>query len=861
MPVVVRCQCGQKVYVAGTVARCASCGRRVGESPDGLGEEPAEEIREFATEPRAVSDHRDDRSAGRRMLEALLDPRAIRWLLTLGGSLAVIGLIVWAYSKGIFDDRWTQAGVFGVGTLAMFLAGGWLTLRTRYQTAGVALAFLGAVVAPLNLWFYHAQELLTVDDHLWVAGVVCCAIYGATILVLRRPVFLYAFQIGVTLTVLLLLGDLGEVGATGLCVTMAVLGAFAVHLERAFPPAGDFDRRVYGPPLLWTGVGQFVAGLVVLAAVQAFAWSHLPAGTVSWLLDPGRLSIAPWTATALWVAGAYVALYLAMVPRFAGGWTFLAAAGCLLMAETTVLIGADASAEAAVVALALTGATACVAASRIPREGMVPVRAAVASSVGLSALPVFFGYLLLARGAMQSFRVFGWDRPIDGTYALAMTLVSACLAASAVSLRGHRRANAVLRFLTAGGVLLAAAGTAHLFVGAPWSVKAAVLTLIPLAYLIEGTLRKDETDVAIAHTAFGLFGVSMFLAVCHQGLGLFIPEQGKIATLGLAIVAAEFTAFLLMTAARCEGRGKRDSSAVLSVLAAGGVAMAAWQGLAYVGRFENWHVATLLGAGLSLISVPRVRTLAASGRALFACGATLLLATAAATDLRGFALMATDHLVWRHLGEVSLVVLASVVAAAIAAGSGWRRGFLTVAGVSTGIAVLLLASLAELSGWQRMEVLSVVAGVLLLVAGHVTRFREPVERESDLVDFSLWVGGALATVLLAGTAFYHRFVELPRSLPDEVALVTIGLLMLATGVAFRFKATTLYGGGALGGYLILLIVSLLRRPEVTMGAYLAVSGAALFLLGLGLSIYRDRLLALPERIAKREGPFRILDWR
>jgi len=272
-------------------------------------------------------------------------------------------------------------------------------------------------------------------------------------------------------------------------------------------------------------------------------------------------------------------------------------------------------------------------------------------------------------------------------------------------------------------------------------------------------------------------------------------------------------------------------------------------------------VTALLGAAVSMLAIRRVRGLSHSGRPLFACGAVVLLTTAAATDLRGFALMATEHLAWRHLGEVSLVVLASVVSAMITPGGAWRRGFLTVAGISTGVAVLLLASLADLSGWQRTEVLSVVAGLLLLVAGHVTRFREPAERENDLVDFSLWIGGALATVLLAGTAFYHRFVEPPRSLPDEFALVTIGLLMLATGVAFRFKATTLYGGGALGGYLVLLVVSLLRRPEVTMGAYLAVAGVAIFFVGVALSIYRDRLLALPDRIAKHEGAFRILDWR
>jgi len=35
----------------------------------------------------------------------------------------------------------------------------------------------------------------------------------------------------------------------------------------------------------------------------------------------------------------------------------------------------------------------------------------------------------------------------------------------------------------------------------------------------------------------------------------------------------------------------------------------------------------------------------------------------------------------------------------------------------------------------------------------------------------------------------------------------------------------------------------------------------IFAIGIALSIYRDRLLALPEQIAKHEGLFKIIDWR
>ena len=61
--------------------------------------------------------------------------------------------------------------------------------------------------------------------------------------------------------------------------------------------------------------------------------------------------------------------------------------------------------------------------------------------------------------------------------------------------------------------------------------------------------------------------------------------------------------------------------------------------------------------------------------------------------------------------------------------------------------------------------------------------------------------------------------------------------------------------------LVVLVASLAYHPQVAIGVYLAVGGAAVFALGIALSIYREKLLELPERVAKREGVFRILNWR
>jgi hypothetical protein len=42
---------------------------------------------------------------------------------------------------------------------------------------------------------------------------------------------------------------------------------------------------------------------------------------------------------------------------------------------------------------------------------------------------------------------------------------------------------------------------------------------------------------------------------------------------------------------------------------------------------------------------------------------------------------------------------------------------------------------------------------------------------------------------------------------------------------------------------------------------MTLGGGTIFLIGLLLSVYRDRLLALPEKFKRREGIFQVLSWR
>ena len=96
---------------------------------------------------------------------------------------------------------------------------------------------------------------------------------------------------------------------------------------------------------------------------------------------------------------------------------------------------------------------------------------------------------------------------------------------------------------------------------------------------------------------------------------------------------------------------------------------------------------------------------------------------------------------------------------------------------------------------------------------------------------------------------------------DEIGLLTVSVIMLVTGLSWQMKSPTVLGGTALVLYLMILVGSIAYRPQVAIGVYMMGGAAVLFGTGVVASIYRDRLLEIPDRIANREGVFRIMNWR
>jgi hypothetical protein len=207
---------------------------------------------------------------------------------------------------------------------------------------------------------------------------------------------------------------------------------------------------------------------------------------------------------------------------------------------------------------------------------------------------------------------------------------------------------------------------------------------------------------------------------------------------------------------------------------------------------------------------------------------------------------------------LALLVI-DLIALALVRHAGWRRWYVVTA---LGQAVLtLLVLFVALPVLQQLEVMAVTLGAGLLVLGHAGWFREQ-ERHSDLVSFSLFLGSLLVAVpLTLAVVAYRSRGEFHW--PDELGLLVAGIVLFTTGFTLRLRSTTLAGAAQLLLYVVTLLIYLPWSAWVAnrAAALLMAGGGAVFAVGLLLSVYRDRLLALPERIKRREGVFRVLSWR
>jgi hypothetical protein len=879
MFVVVRCPCGTKLPLHATSssesARCASCGRDLSAEAEKARYEAAggssAEVQFLAEEPflAVAVPH-----WSQRMLTALLDPRSIQWMLMLGGGLMVLGLVIWLITQGIFKNTLVVAGALTAGSLLVHLAGCGIALKTKHRTAGHALAFLGCLLIPLNLWFYHAHDLVTLENNLWIGGVICSALYIATLLLLRDPMFLIAVEGGITLTVILLLGHQGVVSdATWLSVVFMALALISIHVERAFPEdAETFTRKRFGLPLFWCGQVQLVAAVITLLGSQALAFILAP--DQQWFASTWHgnwLTQNPWLAGGLWLAAAYAYLYSDLMVRRVG-WYLYAAVACLIAAEVT-FIGSRLPAELMIAIPAFTALLITLLVSRTGEKELLARRLPVLSLL-LAGASVVGGVIQHELATNPAADRLGWEQATGWVFVGTMLFVAICNRVMTVLHQERsKRVAEVHLFLSAASVLVAAAGLLRCLDITTWTLQAPILMLVPLGYLVAAYLwvgKFPSRPLAFcAQAGVGVILLHIVFDSLKHADQMIMPIVGSVDNLRIGLVFIEAAVFYVAYAILF-----RQGGWIYAATAA--ACGAVWQLAAYYQLPDAWYTMLYAGLGLLLLAASRFvrreptaeqRTEPKSPIGLTAADAIFHSANALLTlGLLSGMLQALSRLVTGQADSMLLAALglstaAGLVAVALAPNRTWRRIYAIWSIALAGVSFLVLNVLIDLTAWQKAEVFAIVVGLILLVASYIGRFIEKDGTETDHVTLGLWFGSVLPAAALLIATLYYRFQVGETSLLDEMGLVALSVVMLFTGIAWQLKSPAVVGGITLGIYLLVLIGMLAYFPNATMGLYLAIGGGLLFLGGIALSIFRDRLIALPQKINNREGVFQVLNWR
>jgi hypothetical protein len=807
----------------------------------------------------------------RNLMEIILDPRSIQWLLGFGGGLMILGLVILLWVNNYFTPP-VIAITLGLANGAV-LVGGWSIIRySRYQVAGRALTLLACLAMPLNLWYYHAHSLMTIDGHLWAAALAISVLYAASALVLRDELFVYVFIGGIALTGLLILADLPpspqkfwEIASPS--TLLVVLGLISLHLERAFPvQEGPFSRRRFGLAFFWSGHAVLAAGLLLVLGADIVAnWLYEPVFKVYYeKLQAGRTPIVTeqWgqvLAICLVLAGIYAYLYSDIVVRRIGVYLYLAA-GLLLWAEVLLidLLHIRLGMDFLIAVLAGTGLLVNLLSGLTSREGSLG-RTLPVLGLLLGLVPVGLGLVVFVRALNPDLKsVWSLEAP-SWPYVGAMLLTAVACRYGAYLSRNSEPALALAYFcgtgaatLVAALAFLAALGFNH------WDQHAPLLMLLPLAYLVAARLyrgKPEERSLYIVADAATIFMLISSLASAFEGFAP-IHERGHL-NLMLSLFFAEAALYYGLAA------GLRRQPLALHASAA--VACASvWQVLAYLGVHSETYTLTFAVVGVLLLVAYRfavVERYASSGlaNAAFQSANVLLSLSFIAAVFMGLSRMASKEIHWPFVGLCLTLTLISLLAIGLVKDAPWRRWYVVTTVAQALLTFLAIQILSDLSIGRKLEIFGVVAGLALLIVGHIGWYREQ-ERHNDVVSSALLLGSILAGLPLLIATCIDRWDDQPR-IPDEIGFFCVGVLLFATGFMFRLRATTMAGAVYTVAYFALLLLFVPWKQLNAVALTITIGGGALFGTGLLLSVYRDRLMTLPDRIKHREGIYRVLSWR
>ena len=644
--------------------------------------------------------------------------RAFNGCSGAGGCLIFFGLVIWLISLGVFNNPVRVAVLLGVGN-AVLVGGGWaLMLRTRYQNVGRALTLLACLIMPLNLWFYHANNLVVYQGYLWLPALVCCAVYAASAYVLKDAMFVYTFVGGIALTGLLVLAQQNHFGEVFAPVTLLmILGLLCLHAERAFPDNDSpFSRKKFGLAFFWSAHALIGTGLVLLLYAQFIGLLYNPIFKGLGISQPAvvRHDYLPWT-TLLVLAGTYAYVYSDMVVRRVGVYLCLAAV-TLLWAEMQLLAWTTPSAAIVIVTLSLTALAVNILQRALVSQHEL-LRIVPPLGILLSLMPVAYGVLLhfWATSGFAAFKIT-WD------FAGAMAVTAVCCRAGAYLYRhADEKLSMTYFFATAAATLVFAASIASLITLERWVEQAPILMLIPIIYLVASHLYRGHTPEVplerVAHAATIVmlaYGIKSSLRITV--LSIFAVESST-DNLLLALFCLETAAFYALVSYL-----RRAEWSVY--LATGMLCGAIWQLARFARTPDEIYILFFALAGFGLLLAFRFGiverwNIAGLEKAVFRCANALTVLGFASGVLLSLGRLLSetdfraDH--WRVPFVSLLVLLAclstiSVLSAWIVQQQEWRRTYCVVSVINAVLVVLTIHRLMALDPWQTLEVLAILFG-------------------------------------------------------------------------------------------------------------------------------------------------------
>lgn len=812
----------------------------------------------------------------RSLIEIVLDPRSIQCLLGLGGALMVVGLVILLWLNNYFTPP--VLAIILALTNVLLLAAGLATIRyTRYQLAGKALSLLSCFVMPLNLWYCHSNNLVTIDGHLWMCAVLISALYAVAAIMLKDELFVYVFSAGVAMTGLLFLADIQpspqrfwEIASPA--TMLVILGLIGIHLERAFVVGdGPFTRGRFGMAFFWAGHVQLAVGLILLLAAQvAGDWLYpfwfKPVYEALHAVPSPVCNSLRWLALILVLAGTYAYIYSDLAVRKRGIFIHIAAF-TLLWAEVLIVqilnlkLGVDAIIAILAVTSLLSHLTHHLLGKDNPYTRSLPVFGLL-----LGLLPVLMGVVVyLDHFGLQSV----WDDEAPRwAFVGAMLLTAVACRVGAHLYRNVSQRLMTWYFFATGAATMVASVAVLAALGLnQWQSHAPIMMLIPIAYLIAAKLYGEHSPakplLRVAHASAGVMLISS-LASAFEAFGGGTDKQ--ILHLSLALFFAEAAAFYgIATYFRRQPWCVYLSSFMASA--------AFWQVLAYFALGTQAYILVFAVVGLGMLMAYRMslleQTVAAPlAEALFQSANAVLSLAFISAVFYGLSRivgeeMSTgggkDVIHWTFAGYCLVMLGISMLAILITQHPAGRRWYVVTTVGQAVVLLLAVHKLIELNPWQQVELFAVLIGLISLGIGHYGWYKEQ-DQHSDLVSMSLLFGAILASMPLAIATWIDRGQNVFYPL-NEFGFLFISVALLATGILFQLKSTTMIGSTMTSLYFVTLLLFVPWGRLNAVALAITIGGGTIFGFGLVLAFFRDRLLTLPERIKQREGVFRVFNWR